>query len=187
MRCSAWARGALLAMAALLLLPACAPAQRRLPTTETNWREFLIPTDTTRFLPGARAVTLCVNGQPRTMIPGADTMQAKHVENLWAHERVHIEQLRRNPRLTCEQAERVIGANPVLLVAAEAEAFCSQAHHGMREFPHVDPIPELLYSAEGYAAAYALARPQWGIPKEYIAAVFLRACPEIVKFVPVSR
>lgn len=153
----------------------------RLHTTSNNWQEYLVEG---RLNPLVEAITECRDGKPVVVVESIEEAK-KNIGEIWAHERVHVEQLMRlAPEVSCEQYEQWMTSQPAILLRHEAAAYCSQARWGMKEEPDTDPLLVLMDAAMGQAQIFSSYRdPHWIVPGRNIASLFIGSCPEATAYV----
>jgi hypothetical protein len=152
------------------------PAQR-VVTTERNWTQFVTPGEVPEF---AEAVTKCSNGKPVVHIKGFDTLSTERIQEIWAHERVHVEQFNsRDTSLTCEQFESAITNVPQLLANIEAQAYCASALYKRQHYGE-DALIHLIAFAAGESWIFnSFNDPAWRVAPPVMIALFLRTCPQV--------
>jgi hypothetical protein len=159
------------------LLLGCGATQTR--TSEPPWRAFVIDDS---IPPWAEAITECRAGRPVVVIPRFDTLSTEAMEELWAHEQVHVRQFNRNPLLTCEGNQARVMSSARTLLAAEAEAYCAGAMWSAARRGH-DPLGIQLHSATQIVSLWKqLDGAALEVTPVEILTTFIRACPQAIHY-----
>jgi hypothetical protein len=162
---------------AVFALAQCRPAQTQ--PSEAPWRQYVIDGTIPQW---AEAITECRAGKPVVLIPRFDTLSTVAMEELWAHEQVHVRQFSRNPLLTCEQNQARVMSSARTLLAAEAEAYCAGAMWSARKHGH-DPLAVVLHSAGGIVVLWKqLDGAALEVTPAEILTTFIRVCPQAIHY-----
>ena len=181
---ASWARFVLLAGLALVMGASCSTATRRTVTTPFNLKEYLRPGEVPNT---ALAVTYCgSDGKPVVHIGDYENKTHDEIQELWEHERRHVEQLHQRPELSCRENAQLMWGTPLSYMIAEAEATCAQmqwAYYKTRQ--RGDPLRAVIGAAVAVKQYMVHVKgPTWDVPAVEVAALFVRLCPFAVQVSP---